>query len=229
MFWTLFTFWIIFLLRVLITQRSSTCDRLTVSASVSTMAGQQIRMLKPVYLRNRDIQCKKDAQITDYDLVGAVGSKITDIKCIQRDRDLWRIYVNSRESRNILVAEGFELGKRTISVFDTNPFSAGTARNFGLQRQISWKFIYIQKISKIFDKNVAEFNYKLLHNLLSNRYLVSKWNRDVDNKCISCNDEIENNMHLLYDCQNIRQIWKLVSNCLKFDIGWKHVIIGFLR
>ena len=65
------------------------------------MAGQQIKMLKPVYLRNRDIQCKKDAQITDYDLVGAVGSKITDIKCIQRDRDLWRIYVNSRESRNI--------------------------------------------------------------------------------------------------------------------------------
>ena len=67
----------------------------------------------------------------------------------------------------------------------------------------------------------------MLHNLLSNRYLVSKWNRDVDNKCISCNDEIENNMHLLYDCQNIQQIWKLVSNCLKFDIGWKHVIIGF--
>ena len=128
MIWTLFTFWIIFLLRVLITQRLSTCDQLTVSASVSTMAGQQIRMLKPVYLRNRDIQCKKDAQITDYALAGAVGSKITDIKCIQRDRDLWRIYVDSRESRNLLVAEGFELGNRTISVFDTNPFSAGTEK-----------------------------------------------------------------------------------------------------
>ena len=34
-------------------------------------------------------------------------------------------------------------------------------------------------------------------------------------------------MHLLYDCQNIQQIWKLASNCLKFDIGWKHVIIVF--
>ena len=75
MIWTLFTFWIIFLLRVLITQRLSTCDQLTGSASVSTMAGQQIRMLKPVYLRNRDIQCKKDAQITDYDRLCSCGCR----------------------------------------------------------------------------------------------------------------------------------------------------------
>lgn len=85
-------------------------------------------MLKPVYLRNRDIQSKKGSQITDFDLVGAVGAKITDIKCIQRDRDLWRIYVDSRESRNLLVSEGFELRNRSISVFDTNPFSAGTEK-----------------------------------------------------------------------------------------------------
>ena len=71
-------------------------------------------------------------------------------------------------------------------------------RNFGLQRKISWKLIYIQKITNILDKNVAEFNYKLLHNLLSNRNLVSKWNRDIDNKCTLCNDKIENNMHLIY-------------------------------
>ena len=100
-------------------------------------------------------------------------------------------------------------------------------RNFSLQRKLSWKSICIQKITNILDKNVTEFNYKLLHNLLSNRYLVSKWNRDIDNKCILCNNEIENNMHLLYDCRNIQQIWKSVSTCLKFDIGWKHIIIGF--
>ena len=95
-------------------------------------------------------------------------------------------------------------------------------RKFGLQRKISWKLIYIQKITNILDKNVAKFNYKLLHNLLSNRYLVS-----IDNKCILCNDEIENNMHLIYDCRNAQQIWKSFSTCLKFDIDWKHIIIGF--
>ena len=42
-----------------------------------------------------------------------------------------------------------------------------------------------------------------------------------------CNDEIENNMHLLFDCQHTQQIWKSVITCLKFDIGWKHIIIGF--
>ena len=49
----------------------------------------------------------------------------------------------------------------------------------------------------------------------------------MDNKCSLCNDEIENNKHLLYDCQNIQQIWKLAGTYLKFNIGWKHIIIGF--
>ena len=90
------------------------------------MASEQ--MLKPVYLRNRDIQSNKGSKVTDYDLANAVGKPVNDIKCIQLDRDLWRIYVQSRESRQILVTEGFELRHKTISVFDTNPYSAGTEK-----------------------------------------------------------------------------------------------------
>ena len=84
-----------------------------------TMASEQ--MLKPVNLPNRDIQSNKGSKVTDYDLANAVGKTVNDIKCIQLDRDLWRIYVQSRESRQILVTEGFELRHKTISVFDTNP------------------------------------------------------------------------------------------------------------
>ena len=46
--------------------------------------------------------------------------------CVQRDRDLWRIYIKSADSRNKLVNEGFTLGSRTVQVFDTNPYAAGT-------------------------------------------------------------------------------------------------------
>ena len=84
-------------------------------------------------------------------------------------------------------------------------------RNFGLQRKISWKSIYIQKITNILDKSVAEFNYKLLHHLLSNRYLVSKWNRDIDNKCILCNNEIENNICI---CSMIVETYSKYGNLL---------------
>ena len=96
------------------------------NSNVSTMSNQS--MVKPVYHRNRDLQSYKRTRLTDFDLLKAVQRKVNDIKCIQLDRDLWRIYLNSRESRQVLVAEGFELQQKTINVFDTNPFSAGTEK-----------------------------------------------------------------------------------------------------
>lgn len=47
------------------------------------------------------------------------------------------------------------------------------------------------KITNAFDKQIAEFNYKLLHNQLNCNYYVIKWNKDVGKNCISC-EKIEN-------------------------------------
>jgi hypothetical protein len=80
------------------------------------------KMIKPVYLRNRDIQRNKSHMVTDY----AIARIINDCKCVQRDRDLWRIYVGSKASRDVLCNDGFDLESRHIDVFTTNPFSAGT-------------------------------------------------------------------------------------------------------
>lgn len=85
-------------------------------------------MIKPVYLRNRDIQTNKNNLLSDYVLACVVGAIVSDIKCIQRDRDLWKICGESRESRNLLISEGFELQIKTVAVFDNNPFSAGTEK-----------------------------------------------------------------------------------------------------
>ena len=57
-------------------------------------------------------------------------------------------------------------------------------------------------------------NYKFLHYLLPNRYLASKWNRDIVKLSFSCNDEIENDEHLICDWRNIQQVRKLVSTWL---------------
>lgn len=82
--------------------------------------------LKPVYMRNRDIQTTKSKYFTDFDIAEAASATVSDVICVQRDRDLWRIYIKSAESRSKLVTEGFSLGSRSIQVYDTNPFSAGT-------------------------------------------------------------------------------------------------------
>lgn len=70
----------------------------------------------------------KNNLISDYVLACAVGAVVSDIKCIQRDRELWKICGESRESRNLLISEGFELQIKTVAVFDNNPFSAGTEK-----------------------------------------------------------------------------------------------------
>ena len=111
--------------------------------------------------------------------------------------------------------------------FDAPSHQSFLSRMFNIQRKSSWSAIYIQKISNIYDKKVAEFNFKMMHNLLSNRYILSKWKHDIDRNCVICNGIIENNEHLIYSCSNVVEIWSKASNSLKFNISWKNIVIGF--
>lgn len=99
-------------------------------------------------------------------------------------------------------------------------------KEFKLESKNAWKSIYTQKIKNTKDKALAEFNYKLLNNLLCNNLLVSKWNKNITAKCKHCN-EIENSKHLIFDCVNVEKIWKAASECLNFDIKWKNIVVGF--
>ena len=92
----------------------------------------------------------------------------------------------------------------------------------------TWKNVYSTKIKLIPDPIVSEFNYKLLNNLLNNNYFLSKW-KQITPYCAICPSIIENNKHLIYECRNIKYIWKIVSAYLNFDIIWKHIIVGFFN
>ena len=113
-----------------LSRTSINCRRLTLMIGVIIVWITVImseRMLKPVYLRNRDLDNDHKNHVTDFELLESVTKCITDTKCIQKDRDLWRIYVGSNESRNKLLNEGFEFRNTTAQAFETNPFSAGTS------------------------------------------------------------------------------------------------------
>lgn len=81
-------------------------------------------LIKPVYLRDREIQCGS-TRISDFDLSMSVTKSISDLTCVQKDRDLWRIYVKSKESRSKILTEGIDIRNTNVKVFDTNPYSAG--------------------------------------------------------------------------------------------------------
>ena len=76
------------------------------------------------------------------------------------------------------------------------------------------------------DKNIAEFNYKLLHKLLNNNLYLSKWNENVQMLCKNCGG-VENIAHLLYECNDSSFLWQKVRNIFGFKIAWKHIVIVF--
>ena len=102
------------------------------------------------------------------------------------------------------------------------------SKSFNLNFEEYKTNIYQSKIIKIRDKQLAEFNYKLLQNLLNNNKSVHKWNKNVSNHCPSC-QTIEDTKHLIFDCKNVQLIWKSLEIYLKFKIKWKNVILGFFH
>ena len=36
-----------------------------------------------------------------------------------------------------------------------------------------------------------------------------------------------NNEHLLFNCENVREIWNILCIVMNFEIKWKHIVIGF--
>ena len=108
-----------------------------------------------------------------------------------------------------------------------SPYQCIMAREFDIHDNIYWRKIYCNKIKYISDPIIAEFNYKLLHNILNNNYLVSKWKPGFDMKCRYCDTVIENTKHLIYECYNVRNIWSILSRLFGFKIQWKHVVVGF--
>ena len=94
--------------------------------SVNNVESAVNRTIKPLYLKNSDIQLSNQARITDYDIMTNVTKQIGDeLHCLQLDRNLWRLYLKSKEARTKLLTEGLNLSSVTVSLYDTNPYSAG--------------------------------------------------------------------------------------------------------
>ena len=100
------------------------------------------------------------------------------------------------------------------------------SRRFNIHGSSIWQNIYSQKVKCILIPKLAEFNFKILHNILPNGYILNKWNSKVSRFCELCN-EIETTEHMLYECNVIRNIWNSISNIVKINITWKSILCGF--
>ena len=66
----------------------------------------------------------KNKKTGDFQMYESIHKKVGDeVLCIQLERDLWRVYLKSKESRSVLIVEGFEIRNITAQVYESNPYS----------------------------------------------------------------------------------------------------------
>lgn len=84
---------------------------------------------------------------------------------------------------------------------------------------------FINKVMNIKEKKLSEFNFKVLHNILATKSLVSKWDSSITELCEICNlkDDI---LHLLYNCLIAKKIWQIVTKLDNKVISNETVILG---
>ena len=70
----------------------------------------------------------------------------------------------------------------------------------------NWQGIYLQKVKFVPVKKLAEFNFKLLHNIVPCGIKIAKWDKTVSALCDYCKMP-ENTEHMLYKCCRIKLLW----------------------
>lgn len=82
---------------------------------------------KPVYLKNSEIQMNRNNRISDFELMQSVIHSVGDtVRCIQLDRDLWRIYLTNDESKQTLLTQGVDINNQNFNVYEQNPYVTGS-------------------------------------------------------------------------------------------------------
>ena len=81
------------------------------------------------------------------------------------------------------------------------------------------------KIVKITEQKLREFNYKVIHNILPCGALLSKWCKDRPKDCDICSLK-EDVHHLLWECQLAQKLWTVVGNALDTVICKQDLFIG---
>ena len=82
---------------------------------------------KPVYLKNSEIQKNRSNRISDFELMEIVIRSVGDtVRCIQLDRDLWRIYLTKDDSKQKLIEQGVDIEDQNFNVYDQNPYTTGS-------------------------------------------------------------------------------------------------------
>ena len=94
-----------------------------------------------------------------------------------------------------------------------------------LNKQCNFKTTFKKKIYNIKDFKIKEFNFKVIHGILSCEANLKMWKLQDYDECIECGKQ-HNILHLLYECPNATTLWKLFETCFNHSISADTIIVG---
>ena len=95
-----------------------------------------------------------------------------------------------------------------------------------LDLEINWAAIANNKLTNQTEVKVAEFNYKVLNNILATNANLFRWGKSQTPQCIYCAQDMHTSKHLLWDCMHISRLWKKVGDALNYAMTWQKIVIG---
>ena len=87
-----------------------------------------------------------------------------------------------------------------------------------------WESIYLHRVHQM-PNILANFIYKLIHNLVLCRNVLKKWKRTTSEFCPICR-EIEPVKHIYFECIKVKALWNKISTFMKIYITSK-IILGY--
>ena len=82
-----------------------------------------------------------------------------------------------------------------------------------LPQQFNWNDLFKFRFGKLFNNNVKQYSFKLLHRILPFKENLVKWKIVSDMVCRQCN-ELETIFHVLLYCPDIKLYWKKITDIL---------------
>ena len=73
--------------------------------------------------------------------------------------------------------------------------------------KIEWKIVWKFNLKSLRENKIAEFNFKLLHDLIPHRYNLYKW-KLCNNPICSFDNELHDSIHLFVNCKHTTMFWK---------------------
>ncbi len=188
-----------------------------------------ILYVRDIFLNNRLISenellaklTRKNDWISEFMIIKKIFKKFTNMfnpimaKHINI-RDVWTLI--SGNSRHCIKTQksNFYYNLLINKKFERNYMEHFWSKTFDIDT-CEWENIYKRKVWNVSEKKIAEFNYKLITNIVCTRSIISKWNKNVTNLCTFCNEK-QDVKHLLFTCNRVNNLLAAISNIIKLDI-----------